>query len=340
MPYFVYKLYLAPKSADRQALLCRLLGPNTPSIAVWLPAVSAIIRVRASEALKKSNLNEIALLIVYIECVYVVRRCEMLVAQAKREPNMSEISSDVTPARRLFQSTLARLGATIPLSEIHGDNGRAWFELISHAPFHQGNCGNVRIYEGPGIFRIVTCSIAAPAIGLDSHMLFAFTPSEGAIPHFTVDSVQSGDHMAFHLDLIPKLDLATNLPYMDWAFAGVNDSFTAASAIEGLSPAHISPRQRAVMSPWMVVNRATREAFDAVEPLVHAYLDHWLALLASPPSGDVLAGATASQLAARDKANKAIIFDPNVDKVWNQIRGLIGTDAVEAIRRQLMQTSA
>jgi hypothetical protein len=253
--------------------------------------------------------------------------------------HMSDASAAVTPARQLFQSTLARLGQSIVLTEQFGDDQGPWRVLTSHAPFHQGPCGDARIFTGPGLFKVVTCSITAPAIGLDSHMLFAFTPSGGAVPHFTVDSVQSGEHMAFHLDLIPRLDLATHLPYMDWAFSGVNDAFAAALKIEGLTPAHISPRQRAVMSPWMVVHRATKEAFTSVEPLVHTYLDHWLSLLAQGAPVQVLGGAGAQQLSARDKANKAIIFDPDVDKVWNQIRGLIGSDAVEAIREQLMQTS-
>lgn len=253
---------------------------------------------------------------------------------------MTDTHTQSTPARALFDSTLARLGKTIPLTEHMSDNGAPWRVLVSQAPFHQGPCGNARIFSGPGLFKIVTCSITAPAIGLDSHMLFAFTPSDAATPHFTIDSVQSGDHMAFHLDLIPRLDLATHLSYMDWAFSGITETFSAAAQIQGLSPALISPRQRAVMSPWMVVNRATSQAFAAAEPLVHAYLDHWLGLIASGCPGDVLAGATRQELVARDKANKAIIFDPDVDKVWNQIRGLIGGDAVEAIREQLLQISA
>jgi hypothetical protein len=253
---------------------------------------------------------------------------------------MTDAPSELTPARTLFLSTLSRLGAAIPITEQLGDADGPWRILTSHAPFHQGACGDARLFSGPGLFKIVTCSITAPAIGLDSHMLFAFAPSDIAVPHFTVDSVQTGETMAFHLDLIPRLDLATHLPYMDWAFGGLNDAFAAATTIEGLTPAHISPRQRAVMSPWMVVNRATHEAFDKVEPLVHCYLDHWLSLLAKGAPQSISAGSTPSDLAARDKANKAIIFDPDVDKVWNQIRGLIGHESVEAIREQLLQTSA
>jgi hypothetical protein len=249
-------------------------------------------------------------------------------------------ANPVAPAKALFESALTTLTKALSLQETHSDDGQAWLPLISQAPFHQGQCGQARLFHGGGLAQVVTCSITAPAIGLDSHMLFAFTPSGGAVPHFTVDSVQAGEHMAFHLDLIPRVDMATHLAYMDWAFGGLTETFTAAGSIEGLSPALIGPRQRAVMSPWMVVNRATPDAFAQVEPLVLTYLNHWLTLLAGAVPAGAIDDLTAEALAARDKANKAIIFDPNVDKVWNQIRGLIGHEAVETIRAQLMLTQS
>jgi hypothetical protein len=245
-----------------------------------------------------------------------------------------------TPAKKLFDGALATILTSLNMMETRSGDGGPWLALMSHAPFHQGQCGDVRVFTGGGLFRVLTCSITAPAIGLDSHMLFAFTPSDSAVPHFTVDSVQAGDHMAFHLDLIPRLDLATHLAYMDWAFGGLTETFTAASQIEGLSPAMITPRQRAVMSPWMLVNRATPEAFAAVEPLVETYQKHWLSLLAAGAPDAILGEDSKATLAMRDRANKAIIFDPDVDKVWNQIRGLIGHEAVETIRGALMETSS
>lgn len=252
--------------------------------------------------------------------------------------NVDTSTTPAAPAKALFDSALSHLTQSLCLQEVTGKDGEAWLPLLSHAPFHQGQCGAARLFEGGGLAQVVTCSITAPAIGLDSHMLFAFTDAGSGVPHFTVDSVQAGDHMAFHLDLIPRVDMATHLAYMDWAFGGLTETFAGASNIEGLSPAQISPRQRAVMSPWMVVNRATPDAFAHVKPLVLTYLSHWLSLLAQGVPTAALQEHTSHTLAARDKANKAIIFDPDVDKVWNQIRGLIGTDAVEAIRAQLMHT--
>jgi hypothetical protein len=261
-----------------------------------------------------------------------------IVAHSAKRGNVDMTTNPSAPAKALFESALATLIASLSLSEVFKDDGQPWLPLISQAPFHQGGCGQARLFSGGGLAQVVTCSITAPAIGLDSHMLFAFTPAGSGVPHFTVDSVQAGEHMAFHLDLIPRADMATHLAYMDWAFGGLTDSFTAAGSIDGLSPAHIGPRQRAVMSPWMVVNRATPDAFSYVEPLVLTYLKHWLRLLEAGVPEGALADQSPTSLAVRDKANKAIIFDPDVDKVWNQIRGLIGNDAVETIRAQLMKT--
>lgn len=244
-----------------------------------------------------------------------------------------------SPAHGLFLSALDVLQLGLGLTEVMGEDDGPYRPLLSHAPFHQGSCGSVRMFVAPSVFRVITCSISAPAIGLDSHMIFAFAPSDTATPHFTVDSVKAGDHLAFHLDLIPRLDLGTHLGYMDWVYAGLNQAFETAQTIKGLSPAHISPRQRAVMSPWMLVNRADESAFAQINPLVHTYIQHWFELLKTGAPPSVLEGATPSSLAERDRRNKAIIFDPDVDKVWNQIRGLIGTDAVDAIRGLLTTTS-
>jgi hypothetical protein len=253
---------------------------------------------------------------------------------------MGDSQTRQAPAKALFDSALSTLTQALSLSEVKGSDQGPWLPLVSQAPFHHGDCGQARLFHGGGLAKVLTGSITAPAIGLDSHMLFAFTPATSAVPHFTVDSVAAGPHMAFHLDLIPRLDLAVNLAYMDWAFAGLTETFTAAADIEGLSPAMITPRQRAVMSPWMVVNRATPEAFAQVEPLVLTYLKHWLNLLKRGAPQAVLGDTDGATLARRDQANRAIIFDPDVDKVWNQIRGLIGHDAVETIRGELTQTNS
>ena len=239
----------------------------------------------------------------------------------------------------LSDKTLDRLIAELGLSEIHGEPGDAYLPLTSHAPIHEGRCGHVRLFEGEDIFRVVTCTLVAPAIHLDSHMIFAFMPSPSPVPHFTLDSVKHGDHFAFHLDLIPRVDLGANYAYSQWAYGALTEPHETASAIEGLEPAHISPMQRSIMSPWMMVNRADETAFTAIESTVDAYLDHWLTLLRSDIPESVSSSTNAAGLVERDKANKELIFSPEIDKVWDQIRGLIGDEAVQQTRDLLLATS-
>ena len=236
---------------------------------------------------------------------------------------------------KLFSTTLERLVERLGLEEQLNDEGDSYLPLVSHLPMAQGEVGSVRLFTGGPLFRVVTCSLAVEPIQLDSHMLFAFTPGNSAVPHFTLDSVKAGEHFAFHLDLIPRLDLGANLAYMDEVFGPLTPAYEAGSAIEGLSKAHLSPRQYAIMSPWMLANRASEEAFTSIDETVAAYQKHWFGLLDAGVSDAALEGSTPTELAERNLRNKRIIFDPNVDPVWERITSMIGEDAV-AIQRALL----
>lgn len=235
----------------------------------------------------------------------------------------------------LARKTRDRVIETLGLTEVHGDDKGPYLTLESHAPMAQGKVGEVRVYGGGSLQKLVTCALVVPQIGLDSHMLFAFTPAESAVPHFTLDSVGAGPHCAFHLDLVPRLDLGANLAYMDEVYTPLTETCKATRAMEGLSAAQLDIRQLAVMSPWMLVHRATAEAFSKIDDTVDAYLDHWFALLEKGVSDKALEAVDSAQLAERDRRNREIIFDPDVDKVWNQIGGLIGSESSDALRSLL-----
>ncbi|WP_226702816.1 hypothetical protein [Microbulbifer elongatus] len=244
---------------------------------------------------------------------------------------MSAVSLPDALARKTRDRVIEAFG----LTEVHADDNGPYLTLESHVPMAQGKVGEVRVYEGGPLQKMVTCALVVPQIGLDSHMLFAFTPSESAVPHFTLDSVGAGEHCAFHLDLVPRLDLGANLAYMDEAYTPLTETCKAARAMEGLSPAQLDIRQLAVMSPWMLVHRATQDAFAKIDDTVNAYLDHWFSLVQKGISDEALEAVDSAALAERDCRNRAIIFDPEVDKVWNQIGGLIGSESSEALRALL-----
>lgn len=239
-------------------------------------------------------------------------------------------------SQQMHDETLGRIVEHLGLKEIRGADGGPWLPLISQVPMAKGQVGQVRVFRGGKLAQLVSCTIIVPAIGLDSHMLFAFTDTESAVPHFTVDSVRNGADYAFHLDLIPRLDLAVELPYMDEVFAPLSAQFKAHRELSGLKPAQLDPRQYAVMSPWMLVNRADEAAFKSTFAAVSAYLDHWFGLM---DRGVASVGtSTPAQRAARDVAHRGVLFNPEVDKVWKQITPLIGAEAVHQMLSLLCQT--
>jgi len=204
---------------------------------------------------------------------------------------------------------------------------------IINGQIHPGNpVGELRIWQGDKVRKLVYIGITVPMMQLDSHMMFAFTPPESAIPHFTLDSVLAGPTFAFHLDLIPRLDLGANLPYLDAAFHPLTDEYEKARKIEGLTEARLSPRQYAIMSPWMLANRATEEGYRAVEPTIDFYRSHWTNLVEHGLPDGTLNGISFEALVERDRRNRAIIFNTEVDKVWDQLKPLIGEEMGKLMR--------
>ena len=159
------------------------------------------------------------------------------------------------------------------------------------------------------------------------------------MPHFTLDSVFGQGTYAFHLDLIPRVDLGTHLDYLDWAHTPLDATYDEVTGHPGLTKTAIGPRQFAMMSPWMLVHRAEEEAFRGIGGTVDTYLEHWFSLVEGEVPDAVLADVADTDLPARDERNRANIFNPDVDKVWAQVQQLIGAEQAEAVRTLLLDNS-
>jgi hypothetical protein len=236
----------------------------------------------------------------------------------------------VTRAKDLCVGTLDVIVAHLGLVEDAGDSGEAPRFALAGGFGPVGACRTFR-QPGRGDGDSITVSYIAmtvPPIGLDSHMLYAHTPPASAIPHFTLDSISHGEDFAFHLDLPPRVDPGANLAYLDFVYAALTEIRARALEIPGLTTAQISPRQWAIMSAWMLVQRADAAAFEAVFEPVGAYRDHWFSLVASGVPDQVLEGpgADPSERAARDLRNRAAVFSPEVDPVWLQVDRLLGPE--------------
>jgi hypothetical protein len=234
----------------------------------------------------------------------------------------------MSAAATLSQTTLEKIRARFPLEEVCGADGGAYKQLVSP----MGSVGDMRIFKGEAVAKVVYIGMTVPPIGLDSHMIFAFTPPHSAVPHFTLDSVMNTPDFAFHLDLIPRVDLGADLDYINAVYAPLNETYEAAGKIEGLKPTKLGPTQYAIMSAWMLVYRANAEAFDAIQAPVDAYLNHWFLLVENGVAGN---NSDAAALAERDRRNRAIIFNPAVDRVWAQVDRLLGAETSAEMRREL-----
>lgn len=233
----------------------------------------------------------------------------------------------MTLAADLAFSTLDKLIKRLSLTEVKN--------IPLTSPMMPEPVGSVRIFSGEKLSKAVYIGMSVPFIKLDSHMVFAFTKTDSAIPHFTLDSVNNDTTYAFHLDLIPRVDLGANLEYIDAVYDGLSEEFEKAGQIEGLSKAHLNPRQLAIMSPWMLVNRAEAEAFKKIGGSVDFYLNHWFSLVENGISEDVSKQFSPEYLTERDRKNREIVFNPDVDKVWAQVDRLVGAETSAMMRKIL-----
>ena len=219
------------------------------------------------------------------------------------------------------------------LTEVLGPDGGPWDDIKGP----QGeSVGLSRLWVGDGKIRKVAYYGGwVPAIDMDTHMVFAFTDPESPVPHFTLDSVHVNVN-AFHLDLIPRADVATHLKYMDYVYGPITELFQEGKSLDGLSAATIGPRQRSIMSQWMLAYRASDDAFKQLNKYVGGYLDHWFRLLDEPWPQEVLDDIKDTDLPERDFRNRSLIFNRDVDEVWNQIEPLFGWDRTELQRLNLL----
>lgn len=227
-------------------------------------------------------------------------------------------------SQALSAKTYSSIRQQFNLREVHDADGGPYMTLV--APMSPAPVGEMRVWVGDRVQTMVYIGVVVPFIGLDSHMIFAFTPPDSAIPHFTLDSVKVETHYAFHVDLVPRVELAANLAYTNAVLQPLTADFAAIKQLEGLSSADVSPRQYSLMSPWMLAYRATEDCFRNIDPFVARYVNQWSQLVANGLPAEVQADLFTADLAERDLRNRAGIFHREVDPNWGQIDRLLGEE--------------
>ena len=262
-----------------------------------------------------------------------------------------------TLAEKISHHTLDRIVAHFRLDEVRGDDGGPFLPLVSPA-FGNTSVGAFRLWHGgENLQKVVYTGISVEPIGIDSHMIFAFTKRDSIVPTFTLDSVYTkmppgadpnfpdgGDMYAFHLDLVPRCDLGVNRAYMSRVYDALTDTQAAVLAADGVFPAQLSPTQRAIMSPWMLAQRTTSSAYESVVfPAAEAYTSHWLALV-DDGLEDVAAAVHGEAGAGRDVANRELIFNRDIDPVWGKIDQMLGPEVsdlmISVLRNEQVEAKA
>lgn len=210
--------------------------------------------------------------------------------------------------------------------------------------------GSLRLWSGPGIKKMIYVGYSMEEMGIDSHMVFAFPPDESLVPAFTLDSVfmsaqfatatsgkpSDDDTYAFHLDLVPRVDLGVNFEYIKRVYKVLEPTQEKTETAEGIQPAIISATQRAIMSPWMLANRSAPKAYqESVFPAVDVYLDQWLGLVKDGLEG-LRPGIKGDASSARANNNRALIFNPEIDPVWAKMDRMMGPQNCARVREILL----
>lgn len=247
-----------------------------------------------------------------------------------------------TPPGVLCCDALDQLVDKLELTEVKNHPGKSWMDmhvkdLFNHTIMGEDLVGEVRVFVGEKISKLVYCRMTVHWMGMDSHMIFAFTKNNSPVPHFTLDSVRAPKGVnAFHLDMITRVDLGAHLKYMDYFYSPLSETAEKVMSMEGKTAANLTLRQMAVMSPWMGFGRLETKSYEEFKVHVQTYLDHWLDRLNTVNDGGLPAEIAEEiadcDLEGRSAANRKMIFNRDVDPVWAQIDRVVGMEVSEKIR--------
>lgn len=265
---------------------------------------------------------------------------------AERMPDADARPASDGPAALNFQArdqvtaTLQALIKRFGLTERTAGEGAPYMTLTAQGgPLDGKKVGEVRVFSGGPIHKLVYTGMTVEEFGLDTHQILATTAPDSAAPHFNLDmAISPNTDGTFHIgvDLLPRVDLGACLPYIQECFQPLGATFDSALALPGVNPAtSVGPFERSVRSPWMIAAFTTTDGLKAMQPSVDAYIEQF-AKLADGLSGPTLDAVADQNLAERDRRNRAAIFSPEVNRVWVLLDRMLGAEQGQALRDVLV----
>ncbi len=206
--------------------------------------------------------------------------------------------------------------------------------------------GATRTLLGPEVDKAVVVDLALPDNEQPSalHWFYAFARPTALVPHLAVEwseisepeSSDDGPRVGLLLDLLPRLDLAVNVAYVDEVYVPITPLLETAWDLDGVRPARIRPRRAICFSPWMLSLTAPVDAVEALHVIVERCVEHWVAVITGGVGAPVDPVANdPTKLVQHDKYHRNALFDEHADARWDRIYRLLGPNDAAELRMTL-----
>lgn len=201
--------------------------------------------------------------------------------------------------------------------------------------------GSYRVLIGPELDKAIAVDMALPD-GEEPHrlqLLYAFSRTTALVPHLAVEWTRldpETDRIGLVVDLLPRVDLSVNQPYVDECYGPLTEIWNEVWAIEGVRAMFVGPRRATAFSPWRISVTAPATEVGLLSALVDRYIDHWIAIMSGGVGASVDPVASdPAKLVQHDRYHRNGLFDEESDPRWARIYRLIGPNGGAELRMAL-----
>lgn len=227
-------------------------------------------------------------------------------------------------AAQLTRNIVEQIKTLEPLTDVIREDG---VYKVLRDPQTGSVVGDMRVLQGSNVIdKVIVVHIMKDSTGLDAYMVAAFSRPGSLYPHLAFDSLWLPHDAAFHIDLLHKKDISTDLDYIGEVLEPMTAAFDKAAANKNFRFSDATKLMCALLNPWMVSYHCLPEHLNQAQEVVDAYIQYWLSLI-NKKDGIRFDGEDNPQCAAYDQAHRRALFNPKVDILWDMLVNLIGAES-------------
>ncbi len=224
-----------------------------------------------------------------------------------------------------IDGVIARILAAQAFTEQHGPDAGPWLPLTLSDESQQ-SAGYVRLWRAADasvLDRMVHMRLVAGPV--ETQLLFVFGTADSCFPHLHVQVVQfPPDGCVYNADVMPRLDAVDHPDWFTRVYTGLRRPYRQATAdrANSCAQAPANPALAVYMSPWGIASARTDAAeFERVQPMLTAYVEHYLELAATP-GWEAPAGVDTRD---RDARYLDLFFADELDpRAWHGVYKVVG----------------